>query len=136
MDTTQLAARRAAVSAGMLAALALLGVSAAIAIAKLNRYPVDRVTISADRGTHRISGRIVASSETEHFCTLGSWPLNIFRVRAGKDKKVAHINPPGAWSFKVPNALRGTRLYAEVPSYRVHEHGYCVGARSRAVRAG
>jgi hypothetical protein len=115
--------------------LCLGAMLAGLAQARVNRYPVDKVTISADRQAHQISGRIFASSTTEHFCTLGSWPLNIFRVRAGKDKKVAHLNPGGPWSFKVPQSLRGTRLYAEVPSYPVHEHGYCVGARSRAVRA-
>ena len=124
-------------TATLLVALASAGVVlAGIAEAKVNRYPVDKVTISADRQAHTVSGRIVADSVTEHFCTLGSWPLNIFRVRAGKDKKVAHMNPGGRYTFKVPKSLRGTRLYAEVPSYPVHEHGYCVGARSRAVRAG
>jgi hypothetical protein len=115
--------------------LSLGAILAGVAIAKVNRYPVDAVTIKADAQTHRLSGKIVADSVTEHFCTLGTWPLNVFRARAGKDKKVAHLNTGSQWKFKVPRQLRGTRLYAEVPSYPVHEHGYCVGARSRTVRA-
>ena len=111
-------------------------VLAGFASARVNRYPIDKVTIKADRQAHLVSGRIVANSVTAHFCSTGSWPLNVFRVRAGKDKKVAHLYTGATWKFKVPKSLRGTRLYAEMPSYPVHEHGYCVGARSRAVRAG
>jgi hypothetical protein len=110
--------------------------AAGLASAKVNRYPIDKVTIKSDRQAHLISGRIVANSVTAHFCSTGSWPLNVFRVTAGKDKKVAHLYTGSNWKFKVPKSLRGTKLYAEMPSYPVHEHGYCVGARSRAVRAG
>jgi hypothetical protein len=110
--------------------------AAGLASAKVNRYPIDKVTIKTDRQAHLISGRIVANSVTAHFCSTGTWPLNVFRVTAGKDKKVAHLYTGASWKFKVPKSLRGTKLYAEMPSYPVHEHGYCVGARSRAVRAG
>ena len=113
-------------------------ISASFADAKVNRYPVQAVTIKVDRNAHRLSGKVIADSTVQHFCTTGDWPLNVFRVRAGKDKKVAHrrTNFSSEWTFDVPKALRGARLYAQVPSYPVHEHGYCVGARSRAVRAG
>ena len=124
-------------TATLLLALVTIGaVLAGVASARVNRYPIDKVTIKTDRQAHLVSGRIVANSVTAHFCSTGTWPLNVFKVTAGKDKKVAHLYTGSNWKFKVPKSLRGTKLYAEMPSYPVHEHGYCVGARSRAVRAG
>ncbi len=112
---------------------------AGLAGATHHRYPIDAVTIKVDRPARTLSGKVVANSTTVHFCTSSNdWPLNVRMVRPGPDKKVAHTrtNFDGEWRFKVrSNTLKGKRLYAQVPSFPNSGHGYCVGARSRAVRA-
>jgi hypothetical protein len=111
----------------------------AFAGATHHRYPVDAVTIKVNRATKTLSGKVLADSTVVHFCTSSNdWPVNIRMARPGRDKKVAHTrtNFDAKWRFRVRSAgLRGKRLYAQVPSFPNAGHGYCVGARSRAVRA-
>jgi hypothetical protein len=111
---------------------------AALAGASHHKYPIDAVTIKVDRGTRTLSGKVVANSTVSHFCSGGDWPVNVFRVRRGADKKVAHMktNFDSEWRFRVrSDALKGKRLYAEVPSFSNGGHGSCIGDRSRVVRA-
>jgi hypothetical protein len=112
---------------------------AGFAAAGRNPYHVQAVTIKVNRATKTLSGAVVADSTVVHFCTSSNdWPLNILMVRAGPDKKLAHMrtNFDAEWRFKVRSAaLRGKRLYAQVPSFPNSANGYCFGARSRAVRA-
>jgi hypothetical protein len=99
---------------------------------------VQAVTIKVDRATDTLSGRVVSDSTVVHFCTSSNdWPVNIRMAQRGRDKKVAHTrtNFDAEWRFRVSNALAGKRLYAQVPSFPNSGHGYCVGARSRAVSA-
>jgi hypothetical protein len=103
-----------------------------------HKYPIDAVTIKVDRAAKTLSGKVVANSTVSHFCSGGDWPVNVFRVRPGADKKVAHMktNFDSEWRFRVrSDALRGKRLYAVVPSFSNGGHGSCIGARSRTVRA-
>jgi hypothetical protein len=104
-----------------------------------NRYSVDAVTIRVDRPAKRFSGKVFADSVDEHFCTSGGdWPVRLRLVRPGADKTVAGPTRPnytGEWRLRSPRWVKGKRVYAEVPSYPNNAHGYCVGARSRIVRA-
>jgi hypothetical protein len=104
-----------------------------------NRYNVEAVTIKVDRATKTLSGKVLADSTDEHFCTSGGdWPVRLRLVRPGKDKTVAgptRSNFADEWRLRSPRWVKGKRVYAEVPSYSNNAHGYCVGARSRIVRA-
>jgi hypothetical protein len=128
--------RRVALS---LATFLLIGsvVVASLAIAKVNRYEIDRVTIRVDRAHDKVYGKVVADSTVSHFCSSGQWPVDVFQAKRGKDDKVAHTftNYSSVWRFKVPQRLAGKRLYARVPSFPNSGNGFCVGARSRAVTA-
>ncbi|HKG36744.1 MAG TPA: hypothetical protein VKA89_09935 [Solirubrobacterales bacterium] len=111
---------------------------AAVAGATHHKYPIDAVTIKVDRGARTLSGKVVSNSTVSHFCSGGDWPVNVFMVRRGADKKVAHMktNFDSEWRFRVRSqTLKGKRVYAEVPSFTNGGHGSCIGARSRTVRA-
>lgn len=122
------------------ACLAATLLLASLASAGRNQYHVTAVTIKVDRGARVISGKVIADSFDEHFCTSsGQWPVSVRRVMPGKDKKLTfglHTNFNGEWRFKVRSqTLKGKRVYAEVPSFPNTANGYCNGARSRTVRA-
>lgn len=121
-------------------ALAAVLLWTSLASAGRNQYYVDSVTIKVDRGARLLSGKVFADSFDEHFCTnSGQWPVSVRRVMPGKDKKLTfgmQTNYSGEWKFKVRSrALKGARVYAEVPSFDNFANGHCNGARSRIVRA-
>jgi hypothetical protein len=110
-----------------------------LAAAGRNQYYVQAVTIKVDRTAKKLSGKVLADSADTHFCTSSNdWPVNIRMVQPGPDKKVVHTrtNFSAEWRFTVrSDALKGKRLYAEVPSFANPANGFCNGARSRAVTA-
>jgi hypothetical protein len=111
-----------------------------LAAAGRNPYYVEAVTIRVDRANDVISGKVIADSSHEHFCTnSGQWPVSVRRVMPGKDKKLTfgmQTNFRGEWRFRVrSDALHGKRVYAEVPDFPNTANGFCNGARSRTVRA-
>lgn len=122
----------------LIASLGATLIWAALAGATHHKYPIDAVTIKVDRGARTLSGEVVASSTVSHFCSGGDWPVNVFMVRRGADKKVAHMktNFKSEWRLRVrSDALKGKRVYAEVPSFPNSGHGFCIGKRSRTVTA-
>ena len=135
METRVERSRRVAGIAALLLGCGVL--IASVAVAAVNRYEIDRVTIKVDRARDKISGKVVADSTVSHFCSSGQWPVDVFQAKRGKDDKVAHMqtNYSSVWKFKVPQRLAGKRLYAKVPSFPNSGNGFCVGARSRAVTA-
>lgn len=127
-----------------MAAIAALVTLASIGIAparemRVNNYYVQAVTIKVDRGSRMLSGKVVADSVDVHFCTSSNdWPLNVRMVKPGKDPKIVHTrtNYSAEWHFKLRSlALKGKRVYAQVPSFHNNANGFCNGARSRTVRA-
>ena len=111
-----------------------------LAAAGRNPYYVQAVTIKVDRANDVISGKVIADSFDEHFCTnSGQWPVSVRRVMPGKDKKLTfgmQTNFRGEWRFRVrSDALHGKRVYAEVPDFPNTANGFCNGARSRTVTA-
>jgi hypothetical protein len=127
-----------ATKGGLVAIVAAL-LCTSFASAGRNQYHVDAVTIKVDRPARVLSGKVIADSVDAHFCTSSNdWPINVRRVMPGKDPKVVHTrtNFDGEWHFKVrSDALKGKRVYAEVPSFDNNANGHCNGARSRTVRA-
>jgi hypothetical protein len=132
--------RKSYVAIALCACLGAALLWGSLASAGRNQYYVDAVTIKVDRGARIISGKVVADSFDEHFCTnSGQWPVSVRRVMPGKDRKLTfgmQTNFRGEWRFRVRSAtLRGKRVYAEVPDFPNQANGYCNGARSRTVRA-
>ena len=92
------------------------------------------LTISVDRGAHRISGTIVTDAPSE-FCDSSG--VRVRQAMPGHDRVVAHVFPEASeWRMKSPPTLSGMRVYAEVLSYHLPSRPVeCLGARSRTVTA-
>jgi hypothetical protein len=131
--------RKSRIAIALCACLGIGLLVVSLAAAGRNQYHVQAVTIKVDREARILSGKVIVDSFDAHFCTSSNdWPLNVHMVRRGRDPKLVHTrtNFSGEWRFKVRSAaLRGKRVYAQVPSFPNHANGYCNGARSRTVRA-
>lgn len=97
------------------------------------------ISISVDRSTHLISGKVTSEPQApSFFCETSS--VRIVRVMPGKDKVVARVRPNleqlAEWRFTAPTALHGAQLYAETSAYHLPDRPIeCLAGRSRTVTA-
>jgi len=121
---------------GVFAALVvlLLAVAATAPAETTHTFSVT-VTISVDRATHRLNGKVESEAPSE-FCDGAA--VRVMRSLPGKDKVAARVTPNdfSEWSLKSFPAIAGKRVYAEVLQYHLPSRPViCLGARSRTVTA-
>jgi hypothetical protein len=124
---------------GLIVCLLALSLPTATATARRTHTYKVLISITADRSTHTISGRVTTEPPApSFFCEQA--PVRILEATPGKDKVLARTRPKLAqmteWTYQVPPNLRGARLYAETSAYHLPGRPIeCEAARSREVTA-